>query len=188
MNIFYLDENPVLCAKQHCDSHVSKMCVEYAQLLSTTYREHTPKSKSDELEIYKVTMPNHPSTKWVRQSYKGYEWLLALFSCLLQEYEHRYNRQHSSGYLLEYLSEVPKYLGEEIEEEYKSSGKPLKFTPPTCAMERRFLIGLDGKPFTGVYTQSNENKVDVKLSYQNYYREGKKHILHYTNRERPDWL
>ena len=38
MNIFYLDPDPIACAEQHCDAHASKMCVEYAQLLSTAHR------------------------------------------------------------------------------------------------------------------------------------------------------
>ena len=38
MNIFYLDEDPVTCARMHVDKHVVKMIVEYAQLLSTAHR------------------------------------------------------------------------------------------------------------------------------------------------------
>ena len=38
MNIFYLDTNPALCAEYHCDKHVLKMIIEYAQLLSTAHR------------------------------------------------------------------------------------------------------------------------------------------------------
>ena len=38
MNIFYLHENPKICAEMHLDKHASKMCIEYAQLLSTAHR------------------------------------------------------------------------------------------------------------------------------------------------------
>jgi hypothetical protein len=38
MNIFYLSDDPVQCAKWHCDQHVTKMILEYAQLLSTAHR------------------------------------------------------------------------------------------------------------------------------------------------------
>ena len=38
MNIFYLHENPKICAEMHLDKHSSKMLVEYAQLLSTAHR------------------------------------------------------------------------------------------------------------------------------------------------------
>ena len=38
MNIFYLHKDPQQCARLHCDKHVVKMIIEYAQLLSTTHR------------------------------------------------------------------------------------------------------------------------------------------------------
>jgi len=38
MNIFYLHKDPDICASYHCDKHVLKMIIEYAQLLSTAHR------------------------------------------------------------------------------------------------------------------------------------------------------
>ena len=38
MNIFYLHKDPDICAEYHCDKHVLKMIIEYAQLLSTAHR------------------------------------------------------------------------------------------------------------------------------------------------------
>ena len=38
MNIFYLHDDPVNLQKMHCDKHVVKMIIEYAQLLSTAHR------------------------------------------------------------------------------------------------------------------------------------------------------
>ena len=38
MNIFYLDNDPKVAAEMHCDKHVVKMLVEYAQILSTAHR------------------------------------------------------------------------------------------------------------------------------------------------------
>lgn len=39
MNIFALDRDPYTAASYHCDKHVVKMLVEYAQLLSTAHRQ-----------------------------------------------------------------------------------------------------------------------------------------------------
>ena len=52
MNIFYLNKDPKICAEQHCDKHVVKMIVEYAQLLSTAHRvidgeEYEDRSKNN---------------------------------------------------------------------------------------------------------------------------------------------
>ena len=38
MNIFYLHNDPEISAKMHCDKHVVKMIIEYAQMLSTAHR------------------------------------------------------------------------------------------------------------------------------------------------------
>jgi hypothetical protein len=38
MQIFYLHEDPAVCATMHCDEHVNKMTVESAQMLSHVYR------------------------------------------------------------------------------------------------------------------------------------------------------
>ena len=38
MNVFYLDKNTWEWAKMHCDKHIVKMIIEYAQLMSTAHR------------------------------------------------------------------------------------------------------------------------------------------------------
>ena len=86
MNVFYLDKDPVTCAKMHVDKHVVKMIVEYAQLLSTAHRvldgnESIELSKNGrkikryrfddnykEATYYLACHINHPSAVWVRQS------------------------------------------------------------------------------------------------------------------------
>ena len=38
MNLFILNDDPILAAQQQCDKHVVKMIIESAQMLSTTHR------------------------------------------------------------------------------------------------------------------------------------------------------
>ena len=38
MNVFFLDKDPKLASEYHCDKHVVKMLIEYAQLMSTAHR------------------------------------------------------------------------------------------------------------------------------------------------------
>ena len=38
MNLFVLNENPVIAAQEQCDKHINKMVIESAQMLSTTHR------------------------------------------------------------------------------------------------------------------------------------------------------
>ena len=112
MNIFYLHKDPDICAEYHCDKHVLKMIIEYAQLLSTAHRmldgvEEKVLSNSGkrmvtnfkldykrDTLIYKVAHANHPSSIWVRSSSEHYMWLWKLWHYLCVEYTNRYGKVH----------------------------------------------------------------------------------------------
>ena len=125
MNLFVLDKDPVIAAQLQCDKHVVKMIVESAQMLCTTHRmldgnmkieeryvegslparyrkikrwTHTDK-ELDSL-LYKAVHMNHPCTKWTMLSACNYEWHYRHFIALCDEYQYRYNRQHSTDALL----------------------------------------------------------------------------------------
>ena len=65
MNIFYLHNDPKVCAELHVDKHVVKMIVEYAQLLSTAKRmtdgiKYEAKSKTGrKVQRYRLENPNN---------------------------------------------------------------------------------------------------------------------------------
>ena len=124
MNIFYLSYDPRTCAAEHCDKHVVKMIVEYAQLLSTAHRvldgiPYTAKTannrnikrwrldKPREDILYKASHINHPSNIWVRQSRSHYRWLFDLFQHCCVEYTRRYKKYHSTESLISYLWVAP---------------------------------------------------------------------------------
>ena len=129
MNIFYLSEDPVQCAKWHCDKHVTKMIIEYAQLLSTAHRvldgEHVKvisnsgkrmvsnwklDGGSDNV-FYKVAHVSHPSNIWVRQSGHHYIYLWRLWHNLCLEYTERYNKTHMTWKKLRsYISILPQNI------------------------------------------------------------------------------
>lgn len=91
MNIFVLDYNQERCAQYHCDKHVVKMILEYAQILSTNIR------LTSGLDVgYRTTHRNHPCTVWARESLSNWLWLKELSNQLNIEYKHRYN--HSSNH------------------------------------------------------------------------------------------
>ena len=113
MNIFYLDKDPIKSAEMHCDKHVVKMIIEYAQLLSTAHRvldgveqigvtSNNRKYKryilNSNLEniFYKSTMKNHPSAIWVRKSVHNYQYTAKLWVALSNEYTYRYGKIHST--------------------------------------------------------------------------------------------
>jgi len=88
MNIFKLDESPVVSAKYACDKHVVKMILESAQMLCAVHPEGAAP--------YKRSFYNHPCTKWVRESARNYEWLLLHAYALCDEYTRRYGKVHKT--------------------------------------------------------------------------------------------
>jgi hypothetical protein len=179
MNIFYLDDNPVVCAQYHLDKHVTKMCVEYAQLMSTAHRIvdgerwegrtangrkiarwFHPDPEFNE-NLYLACHVNHPSAQWVRQSKENYNWLYKMWTSLCKEYTYRYNRIHESQRKLEaFLMESPIQI------------KDVPFTQPTPAM--------------GQFSQCIV-KNDSLTSYRNYYFEAKRGFAKWTGRKIPAW-
>lgn len=95
MNIFFLDDDPKICAQAHCDKHVIKMILEYAQMMSTAHRVLDPQSDLHE-SMYKITHKNHPSCKWVRETEGNYKWTHELWFWLAKEYWWRYEKMHKS--------------------------------------------------------------------------------------------
>ena len=178
MNIFYLDNDPKVCAEMHNDKHCIKMILEYAQLLSTAHRvldgvlttdrggtagrQRTTYILSDSRDdmLYRATHINHPSAIWVRHSYENYEWLYKLFIAVLNEYTYRYGRIHSTQRLADVLytppTNIPKGVG---------------FTEPTPAMPDEYKV--------------SGNSV---RSYINYYVGAKKHLASWKKRQTPEWF
>lgn len=86
MNIFVLDEDPVLAAQYHCDKHVVKMVLETAQILSTV----------SGLGGYRKTHERHPCVLWAGTNQANYDWLVQLGLALGTEYTYRYDKVHKS--------------------------------------------------------------------------------------------
>lgn len=120
MNLFFLDRNLDRCAEYHIDSHVGKMQLEAAQLLTTTvwvdkYLGYIPrKLTSEELGVinevkratpaiehrtftrYLATHINHPSAIWVRSSLEHFYWTINYVNALNAETIYRGNKSHAS--------------------------------------------------------------------------------------------
>lgn len=92
MNIFYVDENPVIAAQMLCDKHVVKMILESAQLLCSVHYFYT----SSYQPVYKLTHKNHPCSIWARTSVANYVWLCQHGLALCEEYTNRYGKIHKS--------------------------------------------------------------------------------------------
>ena len=126
MNIFYLHKEPEVSARLHCDKHVVKMIIEYAQMLSTAHRmidgeQYYDLSKNSrriarwrhpnsnlENVLYKASHQNHPSAVWVRENAIQYQYMYDLFVALCDEYTYRYGKVHmTDSKLRDVLNNIP---------------------------------------------------------------------------------
>lgn len=178
MNIFYLNNDPELCARYHVDRHCIKMIVEYSQILSTAHRvldgaEYIDSSSGRRIKrwklgdardklLYKATHINHPSTVWSRQSRSNYLWLVNLLSELCKEYTYRYNKIHKCeqiGLVDMLFDNIPNNLLNN------------QFTEPTPAMPDIYKVNGDSVQ-----------------SYINYYNGDKRRMFNWKNREIPHFI
>ena len=178
MNIFYVDSDPEVAARNMVDRHVVKMILETAQLLSTAHRvidgeEYVGQSQSGrkakrwrlsgnvDAIMYAATHINHPSAVWVRENSANYDWLYDHLLALGREYTHRYGRTHLT---IDKLKDILKDSPQNI----KQSNVMTKM--PSC-MDKQYIVSLD--PIT---------------NYRNYYNYGKTDLLRWSNRPPPQWI
>jgi hypothetical protein len=172
MNIFILDNDPVIAAQEQCDKHVVKMIVESAQMLSTVHRmldgvmERRPSKSGSMLQywklndqreniLYKACHFNHPSTVWTRESKANYQWHYKHFIALCDEYTYRYGKVHSTDTKLRIaLQQIPT----NIPEKHMTPFKLAMGSNPECMLEdavesyRRFYETKQ-KRFTMIWTK-----------------------------------
>jgi hypothetical protein len=96
MNIFYINEDPIIAARELADDHIRKMQIESAQMCCTAHWETGKEAP------YKRAHKNHPSTKWVRQSIQHYRWLIAHGLEICNEFEKRYGKSHKTKEVLDW--------------------------------------------------------------------------------------
>jgi hypothetical protein len=105
MNIFRVDNDPIKAAQMLCNTHVVKMVLESAQMLSTAHRMLDGKQDGKlwihpdidyNTYLYKVVHKNHPCTIWTREGYDNYMWHYEHFKALSDEYTFRYGKVHKT--------------------------------------------------------------------------------------------
>mgnify|MGYP003652557615 CR=1 FL=1 len=147
MNIFYLHEDPYHCATMHCDKHVVKMVLESAQMLSTAHRILDGDEFADRNSLYKAAHVKHPSSIWVRQSAKNYQWLVDLWNGLGREYSLRYGGKVHKSATLSGLKTMPVNIPQDAEfspppqcmpDEYKQEDTVQAYHDYYCAEKASF--------------------------------------------------
>lgn len=165
MNIFFLDLDPEVSARYHCDKHTCKMIIEYAQLMSTAHRV----LDEDECDpgLYKIAHLNHPSNIWVREYITHYQYLYELWANLCEEYTVRYGKTHATWSKLNHiLKHPPKNIPVKYFRVLPWSG--LATDPPQCMPDE--------------YKGS-----DTVQAYRKYYLGDKAGFAKWSKTSTPDW-
>lgn len=125
MNIFYLDSDPKVAARQICNVHVNKMIIESCQMLSVAHHELDGSNAPEGIMARSHT--NHPSSIWVRQNLNHYKWLFKYTLELCSIYTDRSNKIHKCfEERLPILATPPKNITKGM------------FTPPPACMPDEF--------------------------------------------------
>lgn len=112
MNLFVLDNDPIIAAKMNCDSHVCKIILESLQMMSLAHIE----CGSNEKWLWNAhTHKNNPISIWVRESLKNYQWTFNHALTLCSEYTNRYNKIHKCEEMIKWCSEnIPPFKSIEM--------------------------------------------------------------------------
>lgn len=116
MNIFILNENPELAARDYCNKHLPKMCVEMLQMLGSAVIRHgaTP----DMMPLTKKQTPlkggyhSHPCTIFTGETKDNYNWVVRHALELCKEYTDKYNKIHFCEAGIRHLSNMVKLIPE----------------------------------------------------------------------------
>lgn len=162
MNMFILDESPHIAARLYCDVHSSKIILEIAQMLCTTYHLQGINAP------YKECHKNHPVTKWIRESRQNFDWAVQHAYSLWLEKQIRTGKGHKS-------IEVVVWCDENVD---KLTFEKEGLTPFAIAINENSLCRQDP-----AFDESDPVKC-----YQLYYKYDKKDIAKWTKRDIPEFM
>ena len=106
MNIFRVDNDPILSAQMLCDKHIVKMPLETAQMLCSVFHRY----KFGHLVMYKEAYKNHPCTRWAGDSKENYRWLVKHGMELCREYTKRYSKIHKCQKVIKWIGATPSFI------------------------------------------------------------------------------
>ena len=182
MNIFVLQESPIASAKDYCNKHLPKMCVELLQMCGSAVIRHgaTP----DMMPLTKKGTPlkggyhNHPCTRWVGDSRTNFLWAVTHGQALCDEYTKRFGKTHFCEVGIRHLDKMSSLIPEG------------DLTPFALAMPDEYRpnhIPLNGSDvYADQYKGDSHASGDVAVqAYRRYYHS--KEFASWEGRPTPTW-
>lgn len=168
MNIFFLHRDPKTCATFYFNRHCVKIILEIAQMLYACHwvlqTDDIWKDKHQtqlQLDPYRKTHVNHPTSKWIRHKIENYRYACQLGLELCYEYTRRYGKVHKTQTRLEWLwLHLPSFQNgkESIQGYLATENLPVGCSPIPLAMPEQY---------------HTDNVIEA---YRAYYINEKKHI------------
>lgn len=158
MNIFILSEDYQKNVEFYCDSHVSKMTLETAQLLCMAHYLSTSPDNPNPPYKYCKTHRKHPCCLWAAKSLSNYNWLVSLGEHIAREFKYRRGKEHAS---------------------YKVINWAKTNTPN--------IVDIGLTPFVQCMGEQYKCE-NVVRAYRQYYNAKKQHIAKWTKRPTPFWF
>ena len=138
MNIFVLDDDPVIAAQAHCDKHCVKMVTELYQQLGSALRRYG--ATDEQMPLTSKGTPlrggyrNHPCTKWCGESRSNFEWASEHAIGLAREYTFRYGKTHACEAGIRRMTEMSDMINsgsmtrfaQAMPDEYKNSASDVQ--------------------------------------------------------------
>jgi hypothetical protein len=201
MNIFYLSNDPADCAKQHCDAHIRKMIVEYAQMLSTAHRlcdGHLARlgyvdAKTDKHRYKDVRLLADEFAEVTTDENGKYKVAIRNKQCYSVTHANHpqsiWTRTSSGNYLwlLQLLEECLKeYTFRWGKVHATTSQMPFLRNTPKNIRIAEFVRPTATMP--DEYKQNYLGSPDVIASYKNFYVGSKSRFAKWTKREVPTWF
>lgn len=171
MNRFLIEHHPDAIAQSLCDKHIVKMPLEEAQMLCTAIWHHAP-DYAREHELYKPVHQKHPCTLWAMKTRANFVFAFNLYTSMLCEYHHRYDKWHGAG----------------------NPSTTNKDARPQHIIEARYFIpegALTEHPqcFSGLDHLKTNEKWPI-VAYRNFYKVDKASFAkwEYGGRSMPEWM
>ena len=172
MNIFILDNSPIVAARYLGDDHLNKMILESCQMFANCFTKEqlagapfTQKGKPWRRSHY-----NHPCSKWVRQSTRNSIWMILYVKELFNERKYRFPKreEHDCRKFFEWVMIAIGHI--EFPEQAQT---PFAVAIPDGALCRRMLYF---------------NDMDAVRQYRGYYAKDKVKMHHWTKRDKPSFI
>lgn len=177
MNIFYLDEDPIISAQMIDDVRLPKMIVESTQMLASALLangadpESMPLTKSG--TRYKGGYRHHPCTKWAGLSTANFSWLAHHAFGLLSEYRKRFKphsgislwESHACGMPLFHLMQRGIEIKDNRPDNYQ---RYQNHSPPAQAMPDEFKHSNPVVAYRQYYISKVASKGGVRYAKRQY--------------------